>query len=115
MKMHDGNRPLAAPAENTNPAVGQMPLDRPEREAGVDSVEHAVDDPRGRARQQPRQSAARPIRPVRAQSFAAAPGSAMRVDSLLLPPTTRPVHNLSNGGVASTIIRRRAGERRPPP
>src|SRR3546814_20918618 len=104
MKMHDGNRPLAAPAENTNAAVGQMPLDRPEREAGVDSVEHAVEDPRARARQQPRQSAARALRPFRAQYFLAAPGPDMRVPRLFLPQLLRRAHPLSPALLASPLV-----------
>src|SRR3546814_20809335 len=54
MKMHDRARPLAAPAENADAAIGQLPLDRSQREAAVHSVEHALKYPRGRPPQQPR-------------------------------------------------------------
>src|SRR3546814_2079944 len=79
MKMHDRDRPLAAPAENADAAIGQLPLDRSQREAAVDSVEHAMKYPRGRPRQQPRQPPTRAKCPVRAQQFVAAPGTDMRV------------------------------------
>src|SRR3546814_16462898 len=81
MKMHDRERPLAASAENADAAIGQLPLDRSQREAAVDSVEHAMKYPRGRPRQQPRQHPTRAKCPVRAQQFVAAPGTDMRVPS----------------------------------
>src|SRR3546814_20029055 len=80
--MRDRDRPLAAPAENADAAIGQLPLDRSQREAAVDSVEHAMKYPRGRPRQQPRQPPTRANCPVLAQQFVAPPGPAMRVHSL---------------------------------
>src|SRR3546814_8513075 len=62
-----------------------------------------------------RQSAARAICPVRAQQFVAAPGTDMRVHSLFLPQISRRDNHLSRGVVASHLVERGAGARRPHP